>query len=771
MSGELPFIDIDGVEIANGYRTLQYLRNGLGGVNWEVPEIYPCSVLAREVGGVGPFVSPSADPAPWYDATIPESAEFLGLISKLDFQTISVKRNISQRFGSLGGGVIGIEQFAARNLHVDGLLVASTCPGLEYGRHWLYGKLGSDCLGCATRTIRVRESCPPANGSNDTRGERIMYEASLVEGISRTDNGGAQCCDYDGIAFDLAAQSPYLYSRIGDPSSFVQIQSSGGYAPPPPALLDSGTRANTGPPPSASWTGPPVSGLGNNLKIISNQFALTVGATTGGAYWNAASFGPDCAVMATLGTRGNANGARATLFARLTTPGVGTGTCVYASLNFGSAGNDFITIGRITPAGNSIALFSVPTGHTAAVGDRYMLTCRGNMIEMWRQPGGTGLWARLAAYYDPATPVAGFAGIGLTETGTSPGLTNFSAGTLTNGINVKDVLTYPMPAVSVGIVSPIVTVTAPSVTPYGDPGQNSTNGVRIQLKTGTVDCFQQDDFAVDDLATRWTSAPVSSWQITGGKLKPIVLAAAKRLTRTKDSQGKTIAMQGGRVQATIKTATTIASGAWGVGWDPNQYGAFLAQSNGIVTNTFFIGNGVSGVVSDSVAFTPVANTTYLIVCELLPLVSGWDLRGYLIDPATNQMLTRPLRATVGTVNVLTPPFQPFIQAIPRDANEEWDAFYAIDYTDSADYIDVGMPGGTLIVDASRRVSTFRGLNANGIPLSTTADGSGQLGSPIDVPLGWTDLCAGQGPGCLQIWGDDTALYLGTVSVQMQQRQR
>jgi hypothetical protein len=64
MSGELPFIDIDGVEIANGYRTLEYLRRGLGGAAWQVPEVYPCSVLAREVGGVGPFISPSVDPAP-----------------------------------------------------------------------------------------------------------------------------------------------------------------------------------------------------------------------------------------------------------------------------------------------------------------------------------------------------------------------------------------------------------------------------------------------------------------------------------------------------------------------------------------------------------------------------------------------------------------------------------------------------------------------------------------------------------------------------------
>src|SRR4051812_16993805 len=136
MSGELAFLDVDGIEIANAYRTLEYIKR-LGSPKWQVPEGYPCSVLAREVGGVGPFTSPSVDPAPWYDSTIPESAEFLGLITKLDFQTLSVKRNISQRFGSLGGGVIGIEQVAGRGLHADAMLIATTCAGLEYGRHWI----------------------------------------------------------------------------------------------------------------------------------------------------------------------------------------------------------------------------------------------------------------------------------------------------------------------------------------------------------------------------------------------------------------------------------------------------------------------------------------------------------------------------------------------------------------------------------------------------------------------------------------------------------
>jgi hypothetical protein len=787
MSGELPFIDIDGVEIANGYRTLEYLRRGLGGTNWEVPEIYPCNVLAREVGGIGPFTSPSADPAPWYDSTIPESAEFLGLISKLDFQTLGIKRNISQRFGNLGGGVIGIEQFAARNLHVDGLLVAATCPGLEYGRHWLYSRLGGDCIGCTMRTIRVRESCPPTDGSNDPRGERIMYEGALVEGIKRNDNGGWNCCDYDGIEFDIASQSPYLYSRPGSGTVAANYQSSGssvfppvvpgGIAPVPPALLDSGTRANTGPPPSASWTSSPVTGLGAQLKIISNQFAITPGAVSGGAYWNPGTFAVDQAAMATLGTRGDNFGAGMWLLGRVVTPGIGTGTCVFMKLAFGST-SDFITMGRITTSGQLITVFTVPSGFTAVVGDRYMLTCRGNLIEAWRQPSG-GAWIHLGAFYDPVTPTAGYVGLGISEAGTSAGATNFSGAAIgTNGaLFPKEVLTFPMAAVPVGIVSPIVTLVQPG---YGTvSSQNSSNGVRVQLKTGSVDCYQQDDFSVDTIASgrwNWPTGQTGNFAITGGKLKPtvtgILSGSGRRLFRKTDSQGKTLAFYGGRVQATIKTAGVLTNGAWGVGVQNGSYGAYITASGGLGTNLFILANDANGVnQGDSVAFTPVINTTYLIICEFFPLNPllgpGYELRGYLVDPVTNAMLTRPLKANVGTVNLIASPFQPGISTAPASTSEEWDNFYAIDYSDAAEYIEVGAPGGTLVLDASRRTSRFT-PNTTG---AQSVDGSQYLSTPTDVPLGWVDLCAGQGPGCLQVWGDDTTLYGATVSVAFQQRQR
>lgn len=785
MSGELSFLDVGGLELANSYRTRSYLSRGLAGhPKWEMGgAALGCSVLAREIGGVGPFVSPSADPAPWYDSTIPESAEFLGLyVTSLDFSTIDVRRNVSQRFGGVGGGVIGFEQLGARGVYVKAWLIASSCAGMEYGRHWVYSRLGADCAGCALGTLRVRESCPPTDGLNDTRGERLIYDAALVNGISRTasDSPGWPCCDFDPIEFTLAGQSPYLYSRPGVGSAAVNFQSSGssvfppvvpgGIAPVPPALLDSGTRANTGPPPSASWTNTPSSGFGAQLKIIGNQFAVTPGAVNGGAYWNAGTYAADQAVMATYATRGDNFGAGMWLLGRITTPGSGTGTCVFMKLAFGATG-DFITMGRVLASGQQVLTFGVPTNVTAVVGDKYMLTCRGNVIEAWRLPSG-GAWVHLGAFYDPVTPTAGYIGLAISEAGTSAGATNFSGGALTNGaLFPKEPLTFPMPAVSVGIVSPVVTVVQAG---YGSISQqNSSNEVRVQLKTGSVDCYQSDDFAADDLAARWTQSHAGDWQITGGKLKPTVTGAlsssGRRIQRSKDSTGKAIAFYGGRIQATIKTAGVVANGVWGL--QLGAYGAFLVQASpgaAIGPNTFTLSNDANGAnQGDSVSFTPVISTTYLIICEMFPLDPGpgYELRGYLVDPATNAMLTRPLTANVATVNLMAAPFLPGINSIPASTSEEWDNFYAIDYSDSANYIEIGAPGGTVVLDASRRVSRY--TTTGGV----SKDASAYLSSKEGKPLGWVDLCAGQGPGCLQVWGAETSLYSHTVSVAFQQRQR
>lgn len=784
MSGELPFIDLNGVEVANAYRTLAYLRRGLGGVKWQVPSLYPCGILAREIGGVGPFTSPSVDPAPWYDAATPESAEFLGFVPKLDFQTIDAKRSISQRFGGIGGGVIGVEQFAARGIKVTGMLIASSCAGLEYGRHWLYSKLGADCAGCSLGTLRVRESCPPEDGSNDTRGERIIYDAALVAGITRTDNGGDLCCDYDGLEFTLAGQSPYLYARAGAVTTFSDLTQAS-IVPPSPTIIDTFVRANTGPPPSASWTGSTRPGDGNTLRVLSNVLdnnTHTVGSS-GSAHWNAATYGPDFAATVVVPTR--LNSGQFGIRARIVNPTLANVTYIEAYVSFGAgAATDFTRLSRVTPTGSGADFICLgKTSRTFVSGDTFMLVGRGRAITLWRKPSASTDWILEATAYETATPTAGNVGLVIYEQGATQTLGAFGAGTLTNGAYPRDVQSMIVPAVAIGVQSPIVTVVV-----NAEIGTLTTmkvfDGVRIQQKP-LLDgaCSITDDFSTNNLATKWTGG--SGFTISAGKLHPTGVNAGVARTLLRSTDGTTngrLKMPGGRIEAKFTLGTTLVStglGTWGVMFN-GTFGAFLiAANNAGSTNAFVIGfDGNGSSTQDSVAFTPIASHTYRIILEVNPVSPQWTytVNAYLIDQANpTQLACRALSATYNSIggnfiSTVTPSglWAPGIQVYSADVNETYDDFFVVDNSDAAAYIEVGGPRGTYVIDASRRVTEYT------TPTTASYDASGYATSPIDTPLGWFDQCAGAVASCLQISGDVVPSGpngIPNASVQLQQRVR
>jgi hypothetical protein len=225
------FLELDGLELSNGARTIQYLRNGLGGDRWQIGEGCSCHVLTTEwcPSAAGPedcFVAPNVDPAPWYDASVPESAEFLGVLIKdlrpwFDGQA---QRNVTPRISGLGGASIGPLFMTPRDLPVPATLIASSCAGMEYGRRWLQYQLARLCDPCALSVARIRSYCPAADGSDDTAGEWFVYEVGLTSGMSDTlqsdafgmasfAGGDEGCCDFVEANFTLLAGNPYLYKR------------------------------------------------------------------------------------------------------------------------------------------------------------------------------------------------------------------------------------------------------------------------------------------------------------------------------------------------------------------------------------------------------------------------------------------------------------------------------------------------------------------------------------------------------------------------------
>ena len=225
------FLELDGLEISNGARTIQYLRNNLGSDRWQIGDGCACWVLTADVCPTAPdaaacFVSPAEDPAPWYDSSIPESGEFLGVLVKDIRQWFNgeAARNVTPRISGLGGASIGPLFPNPRELQTPATLIASTCAGMEYGRRWLQYQLARLCDPCALSTARIRSFCPDIDGDDDTAGEWFVYEVGLVSGIQATleqdafgqasfQGGDDGCCDFLETSFTLLAGNPYLYKR------------------------------------------------------------------------------------------------------------------------------------------------------------------------------------------------------------------------------------------------------------------------------------------------------------------------------------------------------------------------------------------------------------------------------------------------------------------------------------------------------------------------------------------------------------------------------
>lgn len=220
--GPLPFLEVGGVEVANAARTIAYLRKGLGNTqqgHWELGDGDVCSVLAREIGPAP--ISPTADPAPWYDPSEPGSATFLGFVLlDLDGYDSTLTRSVSAKIQGLGGGSFGRQQRQPRVWKFRGALVSADDAGAEYGLRWLTALLeASNCDGCSTTDLSVRIVCPPADGSNDDLGKWTSYDVALTDGPHEVDKYAprletdvlAGCRDLVLVEFTMTAGNPMLY--------------------------------------------------------------------------------------------------------------------------------------------------------------------------------------------------------------------------------------------------------------------------------------------------------------------------------------------------------------------------------------------------------------------------------------------------------------------------------------------------------------------------------------------------------------------------------
>lgn len=169
---------------------------------------------------------------------------------------------------------------------------------------------------------------------------------------------------------------------------------------PTTAILDNFNRANTGPPPSASWS-QGYGGIFGQFKVVSNQAAvnsLIFGYAEN--YWNVATYA-DCEAYVTIA----AKPAAGSLFALMVrTVDIATNPDGYLLVLTPSAGTDTLQIDR---GDNGVrTLLGAAVSQEVSVGDSIGIRAIGSTLTCWYKPSG-GSWTELFSRTDATYSAAG----------------------------------------------------------------------------------------------------------------------------------------------------------------------------------------------------------------------------------------------------------------------------------------------------------------------------------------------------------------------------
>lgn len=189
---------------------------------------------------------------------------------------------------------------------------------------------------------------------------------------------------------------------------------------PTTGVLDSFTRADEGPPPSANWTNNPTNTANGGLKVVSNTCA---GETAGDnqfneGYWNSA-FSADQEAYFTITTIPAVNRSAALLL-RIASPATASADCYYAQL-VKAAGTDTVQIWRIDNA----AFTQLGATISQEIGaEGFGFEAIGSTLTVYYNPGS---WTSFASRTD-ATYSGGYIGVMIEDIGAR--VDNFGGGTV-----------------------------------------------------------------------------------------------------------------------------------------------------------------------------------------------------------------------------------------------------------------------------------------------------------------------------------------------------
>lgn len=220
------YLCLGGVEITNDCRVTAYARNGLKPSTMTVRDCC-CADLDRMLGDA-PYRRPDLDQGvPWVDPNEPDSYDFGGLLvtSVTGLDGAQVERAVIDRIGD--GAVIGRRRLRPRTIVVSGLLLGSTCCGVDYGLRWLasalQGSLQCGSGGCGGDDLEYLTCCPeicedsPDFVSYEACAAphfRTLREVALTSGPDVTGRIGGNCsccpgCPAYEVQFTLTSGRPH----------------------------------------------------------------------------------------------------------------------------------------------------------------------------------------------------------------------------------------------------------------------------------------------------------------------------------------------------------------------------------------------------------------------------------------------------------------------------------------------------------------------------------------------------------------------------------
>lgn len=215
-----PYLCLGGVEVSNDARTAAYVNNiGLPGAIMS----QDCPCAAYDQG----YDLPLLDPAPWYESTRPESADFLGFVSFNSRLTSPHARTITS---TQVGGQLDPLRFGTRSVLVTGTMLAVTPRGMAYGERWLAEILtGSPCNGnCEGNDLVYLPACSE-DETYDADGEfRTLVNVGISERPEFSNLEDLPECSVQQATFALTSQMPWIYhptTRCVDEQTLVSSPS------------------------------------------------------------------------------------------------------------------------------------------------------------------------------------------------------------------------------------------------------------------------------------------------------------------------------------------------------------------------------------------------------------------------------------------------------------------------------------------------------------------------------------------------------------------